>query len=67
LRPHRTLEIRDAEDVDHAVQSALNPDAGNGSDSPLPSSSSAAHSHGKPQRPGRGKAKVGKFKLDEDA
>jgi hypothetical protein len=63
----RSIEVRDAADIDEAVQSALSPNNG----SPMPggaggSSSAANHSHGKPQRPGRGKVKVSKFKLDEE-
>ena len=61
----RTLEIRDADEVDEAVRSARFPRA---TDSPVPGgSSAAAGSHGKPQRPGRAgtKTKVSKFKLDE--
>lgn len=62
----RTIELRDAADVDDAVQSALNPNAG--SPAPGAGGSSAANlSHGKPVRPGRGKVKVSKFKLDEEA
>jgi hypothetical protein len=66
-RRNRSIEVRDAADVDEAVQGALNPNNG----SPMPggaggSSSAANHSHGKPQRPGRGKVKVSKFKLDEE-
>lgn len=67
---YRTLEIRDADEVDEAVRSARYPRA---TDSPVPGSSGAGSSaaslsHGKPTRPGRGgRAKVSKFKLDDDA
>jgi len=66
----RTLEIRDADEVDEAVRSARYPRA---TDSPVPGaanagSSAANLSHGKPVRPGRGgRAKVSKFKLDDEA
>lgn len=55
--------------MDEAVRSARYPRA---TDSPVPGaanagSSAANLSHGKPVRPGRGKVKVSKFKLDEEA
>lgn len=58
----RTLEIRGADEIDHLLRSELDaPDAVGGS-----SSSAAANvAHAKPTRPGRGRAKVGKFQAEE--
>ncbi|KAJ1396961.1 hypothetical protein B484DRAFT_458792 [Ochromonadaceae sp. CCMP2298] len=55
----KSIEIRDAADVDEAVQAEIAP-----SPVTLSASASAAVSHSKPQRPGRGKARVGKFVAD---
>ena len=61
----RTLEIRDADEIDEQVRAEIDPQASGGSAAAGGVSSAAANlSHSKPSRPGRGKAKVSKFKLD---
>ncbi len=55
----RALEVRGVDEIDDLLRAELFP-----SDSAGVSSSAASLSHSKPQRPGRGKAKVSKFKGD---
>ncbi len=57
----RLYEIRDVEEIDSVVKQDLL-DKSNVSTS---SSAAAAQAHSKPQRPGKGKARVTKFKADE--
>lgn len=57
------MEIRDSDEIDDQVKTELKPAV---TDASTTSSSAAALSHNKPQRPGRGKAKVTKFKADEE-
>lgn len=54
----KSIEVRGLEDLDDAIAAELRPVAADDTSS---SSSGATLSHAKPARPGRGKAKVGKF------
>lgn len=56
----RTIEIREPSEVNEAIAAEL---AANGSG---PGSAAASIMSAKPARPGRGKARVAKFKADED-
>jgi hypothetical protein len=58
----KTLEIRGADEINDLIQSELGAPASGD----VGGSSAANISHAKPARPGRGKAKVSKFKLDEN-
>ena len=58
--PHRTIEIREPSEVNEAITAEM---AVNGSG---PGSAAASIMSAKPARPGRGKARVAKFKVDED-
>ena len=57
----RTLEIRGSDEIDALLHSELGDAAEGGV-----SSSAASISHSKPTRPGKGRAKVGKFVADEN-
>ena len=57
---HRTIEIREASEVDDAIAAEI------GSGGAGPSSAAAHILSAKPARPGRGKTRVAKFKADED-
>jgi hypothetical protein len=59
---YRLFEIRDVDDIDDLIKSELSTAESTGL---IASSSAAVLSHSKPQRPGKGKAKVTKFKADE--
>lgn len=58
----RNFEIRSADEIDDQLRN-FHEDSGGGSGV---GSASAALSHAKPSRPGRGKAKVSKFKADDE-
>lgn len=63
----KTLEVRGVDEIDDAIKAEVDPEgvaaaaAGSGNTS----SAAASISHAKPQRPGKGRAKVSKFKLEE--
>jgi len=58
----RTLEIRGSDEIDDMLALELN--EGANADGSV-SSSAASIAHNKPSRPGKGKAKVSKFKIEE--
>lgn len=58
------LEIRAAEEIDEVLLTELRPPTGDLSGSTT--ASSTVSTHAKPQRPGRGRAKVSKFTADEN-
>ena len=68
----RTLEIRGADEIDELVRAELHSGSGgSGADAThgldnIGGSSAANISHSKPARPGKGKAKVSKFVVDEN-
>jgi hypothetical protein len=61
---HRNFEIRSAEEIDDQLR-ALREESAVGSGGV--GSASAAISHAKPSRPGKGKTRISKFKADEDS
>jgi hypothetical protein len=61
---HRNFEIRSAEEIDEQLKSIREESAAAGTGI---GSASAALAHSKPSRPGKGKARIAKFKADEDA
>lgn len=60
----KTLEIRDPEDIDEMVRAEIDPQSSAAASASSAGSQQANLNHSKPSRPGRGRAKVSKFKLD---
>lgn len=58
----RNFEIRSSDEIDEQLKNFQEDSAGGSG----VGSASAALSHAKPSRPGRGKTKVSKFKADEE-